>query len=95
MESSKHDNVRYLLYLGACIGSNTFEHGISLIEKYGLDNKHHEMTIELLNTMIPFYGTMGNVDKAVNLFENIPNDKKNIICTNAMMKCFNTNGKYS
>ena len=87
----KPDNISFILYLCACIGSNSFIHGEKMIKKYQLLQTSN---IELINTMIQFYGAMGNVEQAKQLFANIDDSKKDGISVAAMMTCFNRNNQF-
>ena len=46
-----------------------------------------------MNTLIDFYGKIGDVNNAVNIFSNIAENKKGIVTINAMMKCLLDNNQ--
>ena len=51
-------------------------------------SKTESLSIEVLTTMIDFYGETGHIRKAIDIFECIPESKRNIQCYNAMMNSY-------
>ena len=76
-----------LLFIKACSNSGKYEkcHSFILNES---DNPHK---IEYYTTVIDFYGEFGDVQRSWNVFENIPNGKRNAVSINSMLKCLVNN----
>ncbi|MDY7091199.1 MAG: hypothetical protein SYR96_39735, partial [Actinomycetota bacterium] len=80
--NGQHNDVSDLLFIKACTNIGDADKGIKLIKSITNDS------IEFTNSVINFYGKIGDVNNAVNTFNNIPEDKKDIVTIGAMMKCF-------
>eukprot|EP01084_Bolivina_argentea_P105966 189771_1 len=89
---SVHNDILHNLAIKACINANRFEQGKYIIDEdincnftdlYG----ENTVSIELLNTMISFYGCFNDIKHAKQIFHSIPRKKKDIVTITAMMKC--------
>ena len=60
--------------------------GNDIIGRYFRDTA--SLSIEVLTTMIDFYGETGHIRKALDIFECISESKRNIQCYNAMMNSY-------
>ena len=89
-DNNKIDHVSCIFALKACINTNDQITGNKLC-KCILNEKKNFRQIELLTTMIMFYGKHNQIDKAINLFSNINADiinSKNEIAMVAMMQAY-------
>ncbi len=50
-------------------------------------------SLEFVNTLIDYYGRIGNINNALKLFENVPENRKDNVLINTMMSCFIDNDK--
>ena len=93
----KHNDVTNLLFIKACINTNNYEKANKLIDS--LINKQQDLnnfSIEFINTLIDFYGKIGDIDNALNIFNKIiSQNRENIICINTMMNIYNNNKEYN
>ena len=72
-----------------------FTDGLKMIEKYRLLTQNvQSVSMELMNTLIHFYGELGDIDSAVKVFKMIPDDKKNVVSITAMIKAYNKCEQY-
>eukprot|EP01083_Nonionella_stella_P131570 399807_1 len=81
----------HLLYLKACIHTNDYHKGKSCIDQYFVHPKQH--TIEFINTVLSFHGHMNDMDSACHMFGLIPQDRKDVVSINTMMKCYLNNDR--
>ena len=79
------DHVSCLLALKACSNVKDKKNG-KKIHKFILDNAN--CNIELFTTLIAFYGKIGEIEKAVAIFNEIENKDKTVVCYNAMMQAY-------
>ena len=81
-----NNDVTHLLALKAAKNSGDFQFGLQLIEKHvDFRNEH---SVELMNSMIDFFGEFGDVEAAQNVFGAVPDGVANAVTLNVMMTCF-------
>ena len=78
------DETCHMLAIKACINLGNFDKGKSI---------HSEIASEcndtqLLTTLINLYGDALEIDKAIEIFDTIDNDKKNVVTMGAMMDAY-------
>ena len=86
-----NDNVSHILALKACINGNNFEKGKEIhaqILNSQSPAQNINIPIELKNTLIDLYGSFGDFKKSLEIFNQIPNNKKQIDTINAMMNSY-------
>eukprot|EP01083_Nonionella_stella_P221530 791376_1 len=76
------DDISHLLALKACIGTTDFARG----KQIHASNCKTAESIEMITTLIEFYGTFDDIETAQQLFDGIKT--KNIVCIGAMMKAY-------
>eukprot|EP01083_Nonionella_stella_P298828 1014203_1 len=81
----------HLLYLKACINTDDYGKGKRCIDQYFVHPKQH--TIEFINTVLSFHGHMNDMDSACRMFDLIPQNRKDVVSMNAMMKCYINNDR--
>ena len=91
----KHNDITKLLYLKACINIGEFEKGEQQIIGWKLIENSMDQSIEIINTLIDFYGTKKDINKAINIFNSRSNSKKDIISINSMMNAYINCKQYS
>ena len=84
--SSPKDNISRVLALKACIECGAFAKGKEI--HAAVHNEGQPMSIELQNTLIDLYGTLGEVRVSQRIFERIPDGQRTIESVNAMMDAF-------
>ena len=90
------DDVVHLLALKACTNANNRERGESIARHVHCDaQKGVERDIELLSTLIDFYGHFGDVDSAHKIFAAIAAQKRKVATVNCMMKVFVNNERHA
>eukprot|EP01083_Nonionella_stella_P092964 260362_1 len=88
-----HNNTTHLLALKACINLGDFEYGEEIIKNNRLYVMHLESDantkINLCNTMMEFYGKMGDIARAMQLFDAIcAAHKDDIVSATVMMNAY-------
>ena len=84
-----HNDTSNMLGIKCCIVTKNFHRGNHII-MYRIKNGNDDY-MELKNTVIDFYGTFNNISKAWDIFGSVPNDKKEVVMINAMMKALINN----
>eukprot|EP01084_Bolivina_argentea_P089364 161255_1 len=88
-KSIKHnDDVSNMLALKTCINVNNLQYGYSIMDTINLNQNSD---IQLINTIIDFYGICLDLDKALKVFNSIDDRKKTIFTFNAMMTAYINN----
>eukprot|EP01083_Nonionella_stella_P180454 643579_1 len=77
------DNISHLLALKACIKSRNHELGRRIITQCV-----EPCSIELLTTMIDFYGQCKDTTSCINIFRSIPHRNRTVVTIGAMMKSY-------
>ena len=84
----QHDDTSNLLFLKSCTNICDYDKGKKIINiiknKYYLNNRSKEF----INTLIYFLCESGDIDNAVNIFNNLSNNKKDIVSLGALMNRF-------
>eukprot|EP01083_Nonionella_stella_P023873 66025_1 len=83
------DNISHLLALKACIKSRNYALGRQIITQCV-----EPCSIELLTTIIDFYGQCKDITSCVNIFISIPPGNRTVVTVGAMMKSY-INNDYS
>eukprot|EP01083_Nonionella_stella_P050996 135444_1 len=86
------DGISHSLALKACCNMKRFEEGNRIIADI---NKAQTLSIELMNTLIHFHGSSGDVNAAINVFNMIPSGQMDIVSVNVMMGAYYDNKQYS
>lgn len=81
------------LALKACININAFDKGQIIAECIYKNFNNH--SIQLINGLIDFYGHFEYITIAKNIFDEIKDNKKDIISLNSIMNICNRNGYYN
>ena len=81
----RKDDVCHMLAINACINLEEYEKGMEIVSNITLSPLSN---IKLKTTLIDFYGHCGKIDKSIEIFDCIPNDKKNIVIVTAMMEAY-------
>ena len=69
----KHDDISNTLFIKACTNIGDADKSTKLIKSTS------NVGIKFINSVINFCGKIGNINYAVNTFENIPENKKDIV----------------
>eukprot|EP01083_Nonionella_stella_P065371 171225_1 len=85
------DDMSYVSYLKALMHVQEWDKAQHFIT-HSIDIHQHK--IELIHTLIDFYGAIEDMDSAWNLFNNIHSNKKDIVSINVMMKALLNNKSY-
>ena len=83
-----HDNITTSLYLKACTKTKSFEKG----QKFIAANlkRLNKQSLQVLHSMIDFYGSSGDINAALDIFNSIDRNQKNIFFIASMMSaCIN------
>ena len=78
------NNICFTIALTACSNIKDAKNG-KKIHQFMID-KNINNDIELSNTLITFYGKIGEINNAIDMFDNIDNSKKSIVTYTAMMR---------
>eukprot|EP01084_Bolivina_argentea_P295019 507795_1 len=70
----KHNDVSHMLFIKACISMEYYDKGQELINL--LLEDINSRSIKLISTIIKFYVKIGDSEKALNIFNNVPKNKK-------------------
>ena len=76
------DEITHVLALKACENTNNLEKGRKIIES----NANYK-NIEMMTSVIHFYGAFGQIEDALSAFSNTPIQMKNSAAINTMMSC--------
>eukprot|EP01083_Nonionella_stella_P030386 83321_1 len=88
----KLDDISHNLYIKSCVHMTQYEKVKTWIQTHMTQHKNiSNASVQLLNTLIDFYGKCGDDNAAKRLFDNIPMHKKDIVSVGAMMNCLITN----
>ena len=87
----KMNDICYLFALRSCIKCNDYKFGQYMIT--GLDINNNQCNIQLLNTIIRFYGYFGQIDKALMIFNHCGNNKT-VVTINSMIQGYIDNKDY-
>eukprot|EP01084_Bolivina_argentea_P148414 259473_1 len=94
----EHSDVSNMLFIKACVEcKDMMDNDVKRKELIAslVDAKElNDHTSEFINTCIDFYGKIGDIDTALNIFNNVLQDKKDIISITCMMNAYNNNKKY-
>eukprot|EP01083_Nonionella_stella_P282206 960369_1 len=82
------DHVTHSSALKACIKCNHFSLGHQIIKQHIGYNNTQQHPIELLTSMIVFYGECHNIRAARDVFNHIPMTQLNVVCIGALMKAY-------
>ena len=85
-----NNSVTNMLGIKACINTDNFEFGKKIIDAVDISK---EKDVELLNTIIRFYGHFENISSALAVFDMIKN--KTIDSVNCMIQCYCNNKHYA
>ena len=89
-----NDNVLNTLFIKACINSNRYNEAIQLVNSIKFDLQSiNELSSQLINSIIDFYGKCHDIDNALKIFNLIPFDCKDTVSINIMMNAYNNNNK--
>ena len=83
------DDVSCVLALKACGNIKDKQNG-KRINKFILDNKQYDRlnNIQLVTSLITFYGKIGEISKAMEIFDATDDTIKNVVYYNAMMQTY-------
>eukprot|EP01084_Bolivina_argentea_P239528 402587_1 len=81
-----HDNISHALALKACTNCKENGKGKAIHKFIGKTDD-----IYINTSLINFYGHCEDIDNALNIFNSMDNNNKNIVCINAMMQAYITN----
>ena len=90
MVNKNISNVSCILALKACGNIKDIKNGRK-IHNIILGNRKKDTSwnnIELFNTLITFYGKIGEIKEAVKIFDQIDSKDKNVICHTSMMQAY-------
>lgn len=82
--------ISHILALNACIKTNNFDKGKDIHSKTKI-SKYLDNNVMLKTHLIEFYGYFGDIDSSNQIFDDIPDELRDVICISAMMKCFVNN----
>eukprot|EP01083_Nonionella_stella_P005605 16231_1 len=80
-----HNDTSHILAVKACTATNDFAKGKAIHSKVA-NTKHY--TVDMKNVLIDLYGTCKEISTALDVFDCVPNARKDIITINAMMKAY-------
>ncbi len=84
--NGSNDDVSNLLFIKACGNVGDFDKGNQVIDWVFKDmNKH---SIPFINNLVGFYGKSGNIKCALDIFNNICDENKDVVSVESMLKCF-------
>eukprot|EP01084_Bolivina_argentea_P118169 209721_1 len=89
----EHDDTSNVLFIKACSNIGDYDKGKEFIKSQIKDINNH--STEFINTLIDFYGNTGDINNALNIFHNMPQNKKDIVSIGAMMNAYNNNEEYN
>ena len=89
------NDITDLLALKACIERKEFDRGRVIMASIKLDNAVDQRPMELINSIIDFYGESGDLETAQRIFRKVPIAKRDIITIHTMMNAFCANQKES
>eukprot|EP01083_Nonionella_stella_P133855 407070_1 len=88
----RNNDILDLLFVKAC--GNVFDY--QTCEHVLLGKKRHcWKSISFRNNLIDFYGKMGDLVSARDVFDSIPNDRKDVVSIGTMMKCLINKNLYT
>lgn len=85
---SKTDPVPFVTLLSACAEHGEFELVNQIHDRYLIGNDQLLQSIPLKNTLINLYGKMGELDRALSIFNSIDARNKSIVTWNAMIGAY-------
>ena len=89
----KHNDTSNMLFIKACINNTDYDKCKELIDSTSKQDINCR-SVEFITTLIDYYGKIGDVDKALNVFNNLTENKRNIASINSMMNAYNNNKQY-
>eukprot|EP01083_Nonionella_stella_P006316 18364_1 len=81
------DDVSHNLALQACINMNDFNKGKQISDACS----HPSNCIELQSKLMTFYSHFNHLERTINIFNNIPLPKRNVVTTNCMIQAYMDN----
>ena len=102
LDDNRHDEcfviyrrfIVVILALKYCIKSNRFELGQQIIFEFDRLHRDEMESVELQNAMISFYGHFGKMNVAMDIFERIPDEKKDAISVRTMLRALVQNEEH-
>ena len=82
-------DINYVLALKACCNINDEENGKKIHNLISHNTKYNgKHSIELMTSLLTFYGKIGEIETASKIFDEIHDGKINVVCYNAMMQAY-------
>eukprot|EP01084_Bolivina_argentea_P074263 134744_1 len=92
-QSVSMNDICHLFAIKSCINTNNFQSGDQIIKQLNINiSNSNKYSIELLNSIINFYGHFGKTIKALDMFKQI--DTKTAVTINSMMQAYINNNSY-
>eukprot|EP01083_Nonionella_stella_P074791 203004_1 len=86
------DNIIHSLAIKACTNTRDLRKGKQIHQSICEARHLGKHALDVMNALISLYGECGEVEEALNTFNWIQNDKKNVVSIGAMMKAYVNNG---
>ena len=93
IEAADRDHVHHCLALKACSLRGDLRRGNAVRSGMGNAVQSGRGAVDLQNALISFYGKCGALKDALDVFDSMPNDKKNVVTVGAMMAVFVDGGR--
>ena len=87
------NEVTSLLYIKSCINISDFEKGKEFIDSLNI-NDINTYSNEFITSVIDFYGNYGDINAAVNIFNQINSSKRNLSFYSTIMKAYKLNNEF-
>eukprot|EP01084_Bolivina_argentea_P218529 370816_1 len=91
--SGEHDDITNVLFIKACSNIGQYKKAKALINSHTTDINCH--SIEFINTLMNLYGKTGDINYALNIFNNMPVNKRNMTSVNTIMNIYVKSKQYS
>ena len=85
-----HNDITKTLYIKACTQGKYYAKAAAFID----DCNVYDHSIQMINTVIAFYGSIRNVNKAREIFDNIDDIDRTDVTISSMMKVYAGNDEY-
>eukprot|EP01083_Nonionella_stella_P139600 426135_1 len=88
----QRDGTTYTMAIKACGNTENVAYGEQIYADAAAVSSVMKNNIQIQTALIQFYGQCHEMEKALNVFNNIPHSEKNIVTINSMLTAFINNG---
>jgi pentatricopeptide repeat protein len=89
---TKPNVVTYTTLLSGCVEASALDIGVDLHKR--LIQEGIEQNIFLMSTLVNMYGSCGDIDEAIRVFDTIPFDHRNVVSWTSMIKAYISNNNF-